>query len=76
VCPSDYKTIDGDDKKYFVTLMQISGNIMIRFEGGEEGMNIVRAFGRILPLCFILFGIFMCKVRRTEKPTEEQTSET
>jgi len=43
--------------------MQIGVNIMIRFVGGPEGMNIVRAFGWILPLCFVLFGIIMCKVR-------------
>jgi hypothetical protein len=56
-------------------VMQISVNILIRFEGGEEVLNIVRAFGWTLPLCFILLGIVMCKVGPTEKPTEEWTSE-
>ena len=55
--------------------MQISVKIMIRFDAGAERINIVRAFGWILPLCFILFDIIMCKVGSTEKPTKEQTSE-
>ena len=52
-------------------MMQISVNIMIRFEGGEEVINFVSAFGWILPLCFILFGIIMCKGEPTDKPTKE-----
>ena len=45
VCPSDYKTVDGDSKKNFATAMQISVKIMIRFDAGAERINIVRAFG-------------------------------
>ena len=45
VCPDEYKTVDVDIKKNFATVMQIGVNIMIRFEGGEEVKNIVRAFG-------------------------------
>jgi hypothetical protein len=45
ICPGDYKTVDGDSKKTFATVMQISVNVMIRFEGSEEVLNIVPAFG-------------------------------
>jgi hypothetical protein len=45
VCPGEYKTVGGNVKKNFAMVMQISVNILIRFEGGEEVLNIVRAFG-------------------------------